>query len=150
MNEIIDKKDKKILDVLNDNSRLSSHKISKKIAIPVTTVNNRIKKLRKLGVIKKYTIDVDKKKLGYALSAYVFITLSLFEIKEEKITVDDIITTIKKNPHVESIEHVTGEGDIIVKINVANIEDLNDYILNTLSLVKGIRSTTTSFILSES
>ena len=72
MKQLIDEKDKKILEILKENSNLSTYKIHKKTLIPVTTVNNRIKKLNKLGVIKKYTIEIDKSKLGFNLAAYVF------------------------------------------------------------------------------
>jgi len=82
MKDLIDEKDSKILEVLVENSNLSTHKISKKTLIPVTTVNNRIKKLKELGVIKKYTIEIDKKKLGYNLSAYILVTISLDELND--------------------------------------------------------------------
>ncbi|MEK6869655.1 MAG: winged helix-turn-helix transcriptional regulator, partial [Nanoarchaeota archaeon] len=83
MKDSIDEKDKKILEILQENSSLSSHKISKRTLIPVTTVNNRIKKLKNLGVIKKFTVDIDKSKLGFSLVAYIFLTVSLEELKQE-------------------------------------------------------------------
>jgi len=50
----LDDKDWQILEILKDNAKLTSHKISKKTAIPITTVHNRIKKLEMNGIIKKY------------------------------------------------------------------------------------------------
>jgi len=147
MKELIDEKDKKILEILQENSNLSTHKISKKTLIPVTTINNRIKKLKKLGVIKKYTIDIDKKKLGLDLSAYIFIILSKYELKQEGMKTRDLIKIIKKNPFVETVENITGDVDVVVKMHVKDIRDLNDYVVNSLSDLKGIEKTKTAIVL---
>ena len=116
MVDIIDEKDRKILEILKENSNLSSHKISKKTRIPVTTVNNRIKKLQKEGVIKKYTIQVDEKKMGITLMAYVFVQVSLRDLKQNQLMVSDLVKEIRKSPIVESAENVAGDIDLIVKI----------------------------------
>ena len=143
----IDKKDLKVLEILTEDSSLSTHKISKKTLIPVTTVNNRIKKLRKHGVIKKYTIEIDKTKLGFNLSAYIFINISLAELKEAGMKTQDLIKTIRKNPLIESVEHVTGNIDIILKMHMRSVQELNDYVVNTLSTYKGVGKTNTLFVL---
>ena len=147
MKEIIDKNDMKILEILKEDSSLSTHKISKKTLIPVTTVNNRIKKLKNNGVIKKYTIEIDKSKLGFNLLAYIFINISNTELKASGMKVDDLIKIIRKNSFIESVEHVTGNIDIVLKMHVRSIEELNDYVVNTLSNYKGIEKTNTLFVL---
>ncbi|MBI2546550.1 winged helix-turn-helix transcriptional regulator [Candidatus Woesearchaeota archaeon] len=58
MKETLDEKDLKILEILMEDSSLSTHKISKKTLIPVTTVLNRIRKLKALGVITRYSLDI--------------------------------------------------------------------------------------------
>lgn len=147
MKHLIDKKDNKILELLKENSTLSTHKISKKTLIPVTTVNNRIKKLKNLGVIKNYTIEIDKRKLGFNFSAYILINVSLRELNQEGMTTKDLKSLINKNPNVESVYNVTGDIDIILKIHVKNINELNDYVVNTLVHYKGVENTTTALIL---
>ena len=147
MKDLIDEKDRKILEILQENSSLSTHKISKKTLIPVTTVNNRIKKLKKDSVIKKFTIDVDKSKLGFNLVAYISIVVSLEELKREGMKMKDLLRLIRSNPLVESAENVTGDVDIILKMYAREINDLNDYVVNTLSSYKGVEKTKTALIL---
>ena len=147
MKDLIDEKDKKILEVLQENSNLSSHKISKSTLIPVTTVNNRIKKMKKLGVIKKFTVDIDKSKLGFSLVAYIFLTVSLEELKQEGIKIKDLMKIIRNNPLVESTDNVTGDIDVVVKMHVRDINELNDYVANTLSYYKGVEKTRTALVL---
>jgi len=147
MKDSIDEKDKKILEILQENSSLSSYKISKKTLIPVTTVNNRIKKLKKLGVIKKFTVDIDKSKLGFSLVAYILLTVSLEELKQEGMKIKDLMRIIKNNPLVESVDNVTGDIDIVVKMQVRDINELNDYVANTLSYYNGVEKTRTALVL---
>ena len=147
MSDLIDEKDKKILEILQENSSLSSYKISKRTLIPVTTVNNRIKKLKKLGVIKKFTVDIDKSKLGFTLVAYIFLTVSLEELKQEGMKIKDLMRIIRNNPLVESTDNVTGDIDVVVKMQVRDINELNDYVANTLSYYKGVEKTRTALVL---
>ena len=149
MKEIVDEKDRKILEILKEKSTLSTYKISKKTLIPVTTVNNRIKKLKKMGVIKKFTIEIDKNKLGFNLTAYILINLSLKELKEEKMNVRDLVRIIKRNPNIESVDNVTGDMDIILKIHAGDINEINDYVVNTLAGLKGVEKTKTALILTK-
>jgi len=61
----IDSLDYKILDLLAPNSRIMTLEIAQKLKSTVNTINSRIKKLVKTGVIQRYTIDVDWPKIGY-------------------------------------------------------------------------------------
>ena len=147
MKHIIDEKDNKILEILQENSSLSTHKISKKTLIPVTTVNNRIKKLKNLGVIKKFTIDIDQRKLGYNLEAYILLSISLKELRQENMSMQDFIKLIRKNPNIVEINHLTGDFDVLLKIKAKGINELNDYIINTLPDYPGVEKTITSLVL---
>ena len=148
MSETIDEKDMKILEMLLQDSNLSTHKISKKTLIPVTTVLNRIRKLKNLGIIKKYTVEVDKEKLGKTLGAYIFVIVDNNVVKASGGGRGGLLKSILKNPLVESVERVTGNIDIIVKVNTSGIKELNDYVVNTLREYPGVIRTETLIIMS--
>ena len=67
----IDETDLSIIEILRRDASLSTKEISKKIRIPITTIHNRIKKLKQEGVIQRYTIAIDEKKLGKLIYAYI-------------------------------------------------------------------------------
>ena len=96
---------------------------------------------------KKHTIEIDISKLGFSLSAYIFISISLRELKQKGITTRDLINITKRNPNIESVENVTGDVDIVIKIHSKNINELNDYVVNTLGDYTGVENTTTALIL---
>ena len=101
MEEKLDKKDLKILDVLYANSDWPVRKVAKFTQLPITTVHNRIIKLKKTGVIQKYTIVPDYKKLDKSFVAYILISADLKYLKKQngirKIRLFLIISNIKVN-----------------------------------------------------
>jgi len=103
----IDEIDKKILNVLLGNSRLSYREIAKKVGVSVVTIMKRVKELEKEKIVKGYTAELDYEKLGFDVSAVIKMRISkgmLFEV-EKKIAVD---------PHVFAVYDVTGDFDSII------------------------------------
>ncbi len=145
----VDEKDLKILELLKNNSKLSSYQIAKKTLIPVTTVHNRIKKLEKNEIIKAYTIKINEKKLGKMITSYVFLEFDINSMLSKKFTYDDIAREIKKAGIVEDLAYITGEKDIIIKIRTKDIEEANKYILEHLRKIPGILRTNTYVALQE-
>lgn len=146
---ILDEKDRKIIDVLKENSKLSTQQIAKKTSIPITTVHNRIKKLEKEGIIKKYTIVLDNKKIGKPITAYVLVIVDYNTLKKKNISQHQLSAHIKQNPDVEEAAMVTGGTDIILKIRVSDIDSLDDFVTKYLRNVEGVEKTQTMVILHE-
>lgn len=144
----LDEKDNKILYILKTNAELTSSQISKKTAIPITTVHNRIKKLKQLGIIKNYTINIDHEKIGKALAAYILITINQSNLKQ-KISQHDIGRKLKSFDEVDSADIVTGATDIIIKVRAESMKKLNDFITEKLRNIEGIDKTQTLMVLEE-
>jgi len=86
----LDKKDLKILEILKENSKLTTSQIYKKTNIPITTVHNRIKKLENLGIIRSYTLKLDYNKLGKPITGFILVTINYIlpdgtKIKQEHV-----------------------------------------------------------------
>jgi len=145
----MDDKDEKILDVLKENSKLSTQRISKRTSIPITTVHNRMKKLEEDGVIKKYTVVLDHKKIGKPISAYVLINVDYKLLKQIKQTQHELTKKLKLHPAVEEACRITGGTDLIIKTRVKNIDELDDFVTRYLRNVDGVDKTQTMVILNE-
>ncbi len=149
MVEILDEKDKRILDILKDNSRFSTQQIAKKTRIPITTVHNRIKKLEKEGVIKGYTFTPDYKKIGKHIAAYILITVDYTLLKKIGVSQHDLAKKIKKNPDVEGVSMVAGSTDILLNVRVADMDALDEFVTKYLRNVDGVERTQTMIVLHE-
>ena len=145
----LDRKDYRILALLEENARMTTSEMSKRLNIPQTTIYNRIKRLRDNGVIERFTIDVDRKKTGKGLVALILCTVSYRTTKGEKIDQYEVAQLIKQLPEVEEVSIVTGEIDLIVKVALRDVDELNDFVIFKLRDIDGIEKTMTSVVLSE-
>lgn len=110
----------KILALLQENSRLSNSEIGRQVGLSSPAVNDRIKKMEDMGIIKKYSVEIDHKKLGFELEAYINVSLhGLFgpKLKETAKSFMDI-------PEVIEFYNITGGDDIIMKVVASSIEHL--------------------------
>lgn len=142
--EKMDEKDKIILDLLVENSKLTSQEISKKTRIPMTTVHNRIKKLEQNGIIKAYTVNLDLKKLGKTITAYVLTTVDYKQVLQETVA-----KKIKAIEGVIEVAIITGQTDIIVKVASEDIDSLNEFVIRKLRNIEGVTNTQTLVILGQ-
>ena len=136
MNQL-DEKDMAIMDVLKENSGLSIQKIAKKTGIPIATVHNRIKRLREGGVIQRYTIIIDKAKLGRKMTAHIHIKCV------PKVDHIALLEKIMKHGLVEDGSAVAGEYDLLLKVRVKDMEELNELVLKYLRTYDEISQTET-------
>src|SRR3989344_7939038 len=145
----MDDKDRRIIECLREHGRWSVQKIAKQTRIPITTVYHRMKRLEKEKVIQRYSVQLDYTKIGLPLATYVLITVDYKALKEISLTQYDLTKKLLGEKEVESASMVTGGTDIILKMRVANVDELNKFITVKLRNVDGIERTQTMIILNE-
>jgi Lrp/AsnC family transcriptional regulator for asnA, asnC and gidA len=145
----LDDKDDRILALLRENARFTTNEMSMELGIPQTTIHNRIKRMKENGIIKRFTVDLDKKQIGRGLVAYILCTVSYRSPRGQKINQYKVAQLIERLPEVEEVSIVTGEIDIIVKVALRDVDELNDFVIYKLRDIDGIEKTVTSVVLSE-
>lgn len=145
----LDEKDFKVLEELKENAKRTTSQISKRINLPITTVHNRIKKLEQLGIIKRYTVELDYKKLDKPICAYVMTQVIYMLPSGVKVMQEDVAKEIKTLPGVELVELLTGGTDILIKVRVKDIDELNNFIIRQLRKIEGVDKTQTMVVLSK-
>ena len=137
-------KDVKILDALQENARLGVKQVARKTGIPITTVFNRIKSLESKGIIKGYSLEIDKKKLGKEIEAYILINIAYdSELHQDKFSLE-----LKALPEVDECYVISGATNILVKVSTTDIDSLNDFIIHNLRK-RGVENITTYIIIKE-
>ena len=138
----IDKIDKKILDILQQDGRSSASNIANEIDISITTVTDRIKKLQDSGIIKGIHAVLDPKPLGLDVAA--IITL----ISESSLHYKEVTKAAEKTPEVLQCLATTGKGShmlFVVTHNSSTLEEL----LRKIQSWSGVIRTETQIILSD-
>src|SRR5512137_2166404 len=112
---MIDVTDRKILELLQANARMSNAELAKAVGLTVSSVHERVKKLERKGVITGYVARVDAEKLGKGLLS--FMRLSFSTLPHESI--DDVRAKLAaicaKEPDVLECHGVAGEECFVLK-----------------------------------
>ena len=136
----LDSKDFLILEHLESDASLTPKNLAHALGIPQTTVHNRIRKLKQLGIIKKYVAILDYGKLNKPLTAYVMIDIAYQEHQE-------ISKKLAAMPFVTEVTAVTGANDILIKVRAKDAEGLGDIVLRNLKRLGGVARTETMLVL---
>ena len=133
----MDEIDRKILQVLQKNSRAPYKDIARHARISDVAVHKRIKKLGK--VIRAFTVTIDQKAYGRETTAIVSITCE----------VGKTATIAGKLSELEDVTEVyttVGQYDIIAKIRTRDTESLREIVEKELIRIKGINEIRTSIV----
>lgn len=135
---MIDEKDTLILEELRKDGRLSTVDLAKKTGIPRVTVHERIKRLKEKGIIKKFTVLSDYKKLGSETTAFVLIAYS-----PNKLLQKEVAEKIAKIQDVYEIHLIAGEWDMVAKVRGKNLEEIGRLVLERIRKIEGVAKTFT-------
>ncbi|MCX8152927.1 MAG: Lrp/AsnC family transcriptional regulator [Candidatus Bathyarchaeota archaeon] len=118
--------DFQLINLLQEDCRLSFNKIARKLGISVGTAFNHVKKLEKKGIVKGYTVLVDSAKLGYTLTVLIL-------IQAEGGQLSAIEQEIAKTADALAVYDITGDYDIAVIARFKDRASLNAYVKNLLA-----------------
>jgi DNA-binding Lrp family transcriptional regulator len=134
----------KILQVLENNSRLSPEEISQQLGIPVEEVKEAISKAEQQKIILKYKTLVDWSKLG---KDKVWALIEMKATPKSNKNFDDIAATIYKYDQVRSVYLASGTYDLTALVTGDSMNDIAIFVSEKLALIDTIQSTVTHFIL---
>nr|WP_226390772.1 Lrp/AsnC family transcriptional regulator [Penaeicola halotolerans] len=144
LNVKLDKIDRKILDILQANAKITNAQLSKDIGLSPAPTLERVKKLENAGIIKSYHAKLDTEKIGLGVSTFVLVTL----IGHNKTNIDAFIKEIENINEIIECHHITGTGDFILKIIAKDISAYQKLMLERVSEIKEVDSMQSMVILS--
>ena len=134
----MDEIDRKILEVLQKNSRMPYKDVSRHVRISDVAVHKRIKKLEN-KVIRAFTITVDQKEYGKETTAIVAITCEVGRAAE-------IAGQLSKIEDVTEVYTTIGDYDAVAKIRTKNMASLKEVVEKNITRIKGINEIRTSIV----
>jgi len=141
----LDITDKKLLQLLQEDSTRTTKELSVKLNLSVTAVYERVKKLEREGIVAKYVAIVDRNKVNKGF--VVFCHLKLIQHTKEYVTKFE--QQVTKLDEVLECYHVSGDYDYILKIFVANMEEYREFLVTKLTTLQHIGSTHSTFMIGE-
>lgn len=137
--------DKKLLLLLQTDSKKTTKELSLKLNLSVTAVYERIKKMEREGVIDQYVALLNKSKVDKGF--VVFCHLKLIQHSQEFLTKFE--SEVVKLTEVLECFHVSGDYDYILKIVVKDMEAYREFLVSKLTTLQHIGSTHSTFMISE-
>jgi len=130
----LDKVDREILTILQKDSSKPYVEIANELGVTDGTIHQRVKKLKKLGIIKGFTLELDNEAIGLGSLSYAFITVNpgFLEL---------ISKELSTYPNILEVHETHNQGDIQIKIRAASQEEIRDIIVNKIRKIEGISST---------
>ena len=141
----MDSIDKKLLGLLQEDTKKTTKELSMVLNLSVTAVYERIKKLEREGVISKYVALIDRNKVEKAFVVFCHIKL----IQHTKDFVTTFESEVVKLDEVLECFHVSGDYDYILKVHVKDMDEFREFMVTKLTGLKHIGSTHSSFMIGE-
>jgi Lrp/AsnC family leucine-responsive transcriptional regulator len=133
---MIDPTDRKIISILQDNARLSNAEIAEKVGLTASSVHERVKKLERKGILKRYVAVVDADMLGKPMLAFVRLSFTNQTISRA------IQQLCAAEPDILECHNVAGEDCYILKIRAEGPKQLERLLVAIKSKSDSIRSVT--------
>ena len=136
----MDDTDKKLLDVLRDNARISLSSLSRVLHLSRSTVQDRIAKLERRGVIAGYTVRLGRDIAAREIRAQVM-------LKIVPRALEDVVAFCRRHKSVTALHTISGEYDLAAMLRAETTSELDEAI-DAIAMLKGVERTQTSVLLS--
>jgi len=142
---MIDATDKKLLKLLQEDSKQTNKYYASKLGLSTTAVFERIKKLERSGVIHKYAAVINKEKVNRNFVAFCHVKL----LQHSKEYVLQFERDIAQLDAVVSCFHIAGDYDYLLKIQLEDMAAYRNFMVSKLTAIAHIGSTQSAFVISE-
>jgi DNA-binding Lrp family transcriptional regulator len=132
--------DGRLIDALREDARAPTAALARALGLSRTTVQSRLERLERQGVIAGYTVRLSDAHERGQIHAYVMMTVSHKQAAA-------VTAAIRRLPAVRSLQSVSGPFDLIAQAVTATVADM-DSLIDALGALDGVERTTSSIVLS--
>lgn len=136
---MIDDIDKDILNIIQQDARISNAEIARQIGLAPSATLERIKKLEERGVIRGYSTEIDPSQIGFGLTAFVAVRTRECSDEADRI--------LSKIPEVLEVHDIAGDDDYLLKIRAKDAEHLSRILRERLKSVPNVIGMRTTVVL---
>ena len=133
----MDKIDRKILAVLEQDGRQPYGTVAEAVGISKTPCWMRVQKLQQSGVIRGCRADIDPARLGLRVSAFCSVRVAFDQHS-------DFEESVRRHPAILECYTTAGDGDYLLQVVTANVETLDDLLRSQISRLPGVLRTATT------
>lgn len=136
---MIDDIDNQILNIIQQDARVSNAEIARQIGLAPSAVLERLRKLEERKIIRGYAAEIDAAQIGFGLTAFVVVRTS-----DCCVETDQLLAGI---PEVLEVHDVAGDDSYLLKVRAKSTEHLTRLLRDRLRSVPSVTSTKTTIVL---
>jgi DNA-binding Lrp family transcriptional regulator len=141
----LDEVDVKILEILQDDCTITAKELGGILKLSPTPVYERIKKLEKSGIIKKYVALVDAIKLNKKFTVFINMTIQ----SHTKVARNNFLKELSKLNEIAELYHTSGAHDFVAKAKFEDVADYRAFLVNQISAIPNISDIDSQIVLEE-
>ena len=134
--------DKKIVQLLQEDSSISNIELSKKIGLAPSSCLLRVKNLKETKVLKQYTAIVDEKILGFEITCFAKVSMDPLN----RDTSNTFVQEVNKIPEIVECYTITGNAAFLLKIVAKSFQYYRDFVFDKLLAVPNVSNIETSIV----
>ena len=143
MSRVLDRVDRRILDALQADARISNQELAKKVGLSPAPCWRRLRRLEEEGFISGYATLLNGSAIGLPILAYALVTLD----NHHADTVKQFDRLIQDRPEVLECHSMSGPNDYLLRIVAASMEAYEHFLSTQVLQLAAVRSVNTSFVL---
>jgi len=136
--------DRQIVEILQEQGRIPNVQLADRVGLSPPAVLERVRKLEEKGIITGYAAMVDHRKVGMGAVSFVAVSLNL----HQKDSMENFHAFVGECASVRECYHIAGTDDYLLKVYARDIADYENFLLHSLTRIKGIDRVKTMFVLS--
>lgn len=133
---MIDQIDRRILAALQRDGRLTNVELAEEVGLSPSPCLRRVRQLEKAGYIDKYVALLNPKKMGYAMTVFVWVWLE----SQDQDSVNKVIAAIQGMAQVVECHFMAGDSDFLLRVVAADLDDYRRFQSERLGRIEGVRS----------
>ncbi|WP_405208115.1 Lrp/AsnC family transcriptional regulator [Aquimarina sp. LLG6339-5] len=141
----LDQTDITILRILQKDSKKTAKEIAAILNLTPSPVYERVRRLEKQGVIKKYVAILDKKLIDRSITTICQVSMRY----HNEAFIEKFEEQIQNLEEVQECYHMAGQVDFILKIHTKSLEEYHDFVKTKLSKIENIGVLNSTFVLKE-
>jgi len=141
----LDELDVKILNLLQENARISNVELSAKVHLSPSPCLARVRALEQSGIVSRYVTLLDPKKVNLGISVFIQIGME----RQVERSLEDFEAAIMTYREVMECYLMTGDFDYLIRVVVNDMPALERFILDKLTKIPGVSNIKSSFALKQ-
>jgi DNA-binding Lrp family transcriptional regulator len=138
----LDYVDRALLEALSEDARIPNNRLAERVGVAPSTALQRVRALRRAGVLRGFHAEIDLASLGRPLQAMVAIRLAVHAREQ----IDAFTGAVRGLPGVLSVFHLAGATDSLVWVAAADAQDLREFVVDHLATHPAVAHAETSLI----